>query len=131
MAGRRILTFIVLLVLIGLVASQLVPDERPDYRLPSAGPSADARPAHTVEATLPVHADVQAELGDVVTLHVRHQDSDEVEIVDLGIHEPVDPGLPAELTFVADQVGEFPVTLRDAGDRIGTVHVDATGSPAS
>jgi hypothetical protein len=58
-----------------------------------------------------------------VELEVMSDQADEVQIDDLGVAAPVQPDLPAELRFVADEAGRFPVTLRDSGKRLGTLEV--------
>jgi hypothetical protein len=70
---------------------------------------------------------VHARVGDIVQLEVTHDAQDEVQIPTLGVAEPVDPGLPAQLVFDADRPGRFAVTLRDAEKRIGTVDVKEAG----
>jgi hypothetical protein len=128
MAGRRLLLFVVLLLVIGAVASATVPRER---RAP-AQPPLPATPQRTpaagvVEAKLPAKRSVRAEVGDVVQIDVRARADDVAEVASLGVSEPVGPGIPAQLVFDADQPGRFAVTLRDAGRRIGTVVVRAAG----
>lgn len=125
MAARRILIFVVLLLVIAVTASALAPRNDDVRSTPSAGPLPAAPPADVVDATLPGMREVRAELGDVVNLRVSDDSSDEVEIVDLGLNAPVEPDLPAELTFVADRVGRFAVTLREAGDDLGAVVIRA------
>jgi hypothetical protein len=128
MAGRRLLLFVVLLLVIGAMASATVPRER---RAP-AQPPLPATPrlapvAGAVEAKLPAKRSVRATVGDVVRIDVRANADDTAEVTALGVSEPVGPGIPAQLVFDADHAGRFPVTLRDAGRRIGTVVVRAAG----
>jgi hypothetical protein len=130
MAGRRILTFLVLLLLIAVIASAVAPRDQAVRSTPSAGPQPATPPADVVDATLPGRREIRVEIGDVVNLRVRDDASDEVQIVDLGLHAPVEPDLPAELTFVADRTGRFPVTLRDAGDDLGSILIGPAGAAA-
>jgi len=128
MAGRRLLLFVVLLLLIGAMASATVPRER---RVP-AQPPVPATPqlepaAGVVHARLPAKRSVRATVGDVVRIDVRATADDVAEVIALGVSEPVGPGIPAQLVFDADHAGRFPVTLRDGGRRIGTVVVRAAG----
>jgi hypothetical protein len=128
MATRRVLLFVVLLLVIGAVASATVPREQdaPVGRsTPEPAPAAPA--ADVVAAKLPGKSDVRARVGDIVELEVTHDAQDEVQIPTLGVAEPVDPGLPARLVFDADRPGRFAVTLRDAEKRIGTVDVKEAG----
>jgi hypothetical protein len=128
MATRRILLFVVLLVVIGAFASATVPREQnaPQPRTtPQPAPVAPA--ADVVAAKLPGKSDVRARVGDIVRLEVAHDALDVVQVATLGVEEPVEPGLPAELVFDADRPGRFAVTLRDAAKRIGTVDIKDAG----
>jgi hypothetical protein len=128
MATRRVLLFVVLLVVIGAVASATVPREQDAPERPTTPEPAPATPqADVVEAKLPGRSDVRARVGDIVQLEVSHEAQDEVQIPTLGVSEPVDPGLPAQLVFDADRPGRFAVTLRDAEKRVGTVDVQEAG----
>jgi hypothetical protein len=128
MAWRRLLLFVVLLIVVAAIASATVPrEERPPVRRPEPQAAPVAPPADVVAARLPSTRDVRARVGDVVRLQVSHDAEDVVQVLTLGVSEPVDPGLPAELVFDADRAGRFAVTLRDAGKRIGTVEVQEAG----
>jgi hypothetical protein len=133
MAGRRLLLFVVLLIAIGAVASATVPrDEQAPVREPETAPSpsvpAEAAPAATVvTGRLPGRHDVRAKVGDVVQVEVAHDAADVVQVVALGLSEPVEPGIAAQLVFDADRPGRFAVTLRDAQRRVGTIDVKAAG----
>jgi hypothetical protein len=128
MAGRRILVFIVLLLFVAAIASAIAPREKdlaPRTVQPAITTPAPA--ARVVEAVLPGDRRVRARVGDIVQLEVRHTAQDEVQIPALGISEPVEPGIAAQLVFDADREGRFPVTLRDSPRRLGTVEVSAAG----
>jgi hypothetical protein len=128
MAGRRLLLFVVLLLVIGAMASATVPRERRAPVRPPLPATPQLEPAGAaVEARLPAKRSVRAKVGDVVRLDVRSRSDDVAELTSLGVSEPVGPGLPAQLVFDADHTGRFAVTLRDAGRRIGTVVVGASG----
>jgi hypothetical protein len=127
MAWRRILLFVVLLIVIAGFANATVPrEDRPTGRPaePQAIPAAP--PADVVAAKLPGKHDVHARVGDVVRLEVSHDADDVVKVPTLGVAEPVGPGMAADLVFDADQAGRFAVTLRD-GKRIGTLDVKEAG----
>jgi hypothetical protein len=128
MAGRRLLLFIVLLLLVAAIASAVSPreDDVAPRRVAPAVP-APATAARVVEGSLPEDRRVRARVGDIVQLEVRHDAPDEVQIVNLGLAEPVEPGLAAQIVFDADRVGRFAVTLRDAARRVGTVDVRPAG----
>src|SRR3954453_19113927 len=128
MAGRRLLLFVVLLLVIGAMASATVPRERrapaqpPLPTTPRLPPGPGGAPGG-----LPRKRSGRATVGDVVRIDVRANADDIAEVTALGVSEPVGPGIPAQLVFDADHAGRFPVTLRDARRRIGTVVVRAAG----
>ena len=130
MVGRRILLFVAMLLLVALVAESIAPrDEAP--QAVKGAPYATPPPAtgDVVDARLPAKGgeDVRARVGDLVQIEVSSRVQDTVRIVSLGIEEPVDPDLPAQIVFDADRVGRFSVTLRDAARRVGVVEVVDAG----
>jgi hypothetical protein len=133
MAGRRLLLFVVLLIAIGAVASATVPREdrapvrEPETAPPPSVPAQAAPAANVVTARLPGRHDVRAKVGDVVQVEVAHDAADVVQVVALGVSEPVEPDIAAQLVFDADRPGRFAVTLRDAQRRVGTIDVQAAG----
>jgi hypothetical protein len=131
MAGRRLLLFVVLLIVIGAVANATVPrQEDPPVRRTTPAPDVPAQAApvaNVVVGRLPGRKDVRAKVGDIVRVEVVHDAADVVQVSALGLSEPVDPGIAAELVFDADRAGRFAVTLRDAGRRVGTIDVKAAG----
>jgi hypothetical protein len=127
MAWRRIVLFCLLLVVIGAIASATVPRER---RAPAEQPFPPATagpPADVVAARLPSGKEIQAEVGDILQVDVAHNSGDVVQVLSLGVSEPVEPGIDAQLVFDADRPGRFAVTLRDANKRIGTIEVKQPG----
>jgi hypothetical protein len=128
MAGRRLLVFIVLLLLVAAVASAIAPGEK-DLATRTVEPAVPppSAAARVVEGVLPDDKRVRARVGDIVRLDVRHGGQDEVQIVALGLSEPVEPEIPAQFEFDADREGRFAVTLRDAARRLGTVEVQPAG----
>jgi hypothetical protein len=128
MAWRRILLFVVLLAVIAGFANATVPREQGPAVLPPEPRAVPVTPpGDVVAARLPSRHDVRARVGDVVRIEVGHDAEDVVQVLTLGVAEPVEPGLAAELVFDADRAGRFAVTLRDAGKRIGTVDVREAG----
>jgi hypothetical protein len=120
---RRLLLFAVLLIigasLVSAMSSRNRGNDSPGRReLPPS-----SAPAAVVEASLPGEKEIRARVGDVIRLFVRAPSSDVVQLTSLAVEEPVDPGQPAELVFVADREGRFPVRLRDADESIGTLSV--------
>jgi hypothetical protein len=118
---RRLLFFAVFVIVAASATSAMAPRERRVRDPPGA--HAPPPPASVVEASLPSDRDVRARVGDVVRLSVRAPSADVVEVTSLAVEEPVDAGAPAELIFVADRAGRFPVRLRDAGEAIGTLRI--------
>jgi hypothetical protein len=127
MAWRRIVLFCLLLVVIGAIASATVPRERRAPAEQPFPPAAAGPPADVVTARLPATKDIQAEVGDVLQVDVAHNAGDVVQVLTLGVSEPVEPGIDAQLVFDADRPGRFAVTLRDANKRIGTIEVKQPG----
>jgi hypothetical protein len=128
MAGRRLLLFVVLLLLVAAVASAIAPREE-DLATRTEQPvvPAPATPVRVVEGVLPDDKRVRARVGDIVQVEVKHTAEDEVQVLALGLAEPVDRDLAAQLVFDADREGRFPVTLRDAATRVGTIEVRPAG----
>jgi hypothetical protein len=121
---RRLLLLAALLVVGASLVSAVEPRDRASDGSRDALEAAAARPpAPVVAASMPSDRDVRAQVGDVVRLLVRAPAADMVEIPNLGVEQPVDVNEPANLTFVADQPGRFRVSLRDAGESVGTLRV--------
>jgi hypothetical protein len=127
LSPRRVLFVAAVLLALAAVLSSLSPRE--DRAVAPSRTEQDAqarRPARTVSGRLPADKVVRAREGDVVDLEVMSAQPDEARIDDLGVSGPAGPGLPADLRFVADQAGRFPVTLRDSGERVGLLVVAPT-----
>jgi hypothetical protein len=122
---RRLILFAVLLIVGASLVSAMAPRDRGSDRSSNAAvdPSASRPPASVVEASLPRDKEVRARVGDVIRLVVRAPSADVVQLTNLAVEGPVDAGQPSELVFVADRAGRFPVSLRDAGESIGTLRV--------
>ena len=120
---RRLLLLAALLVVGASLVSAVEPRDRAsDGARDALGAAARPR-APVVEASMPADKDVRARVGDVVRLLVHAPAADMVQIPNLGVEQPVDVDQPANLTFVADQPGRFRVSLRDAGESVGTLRV--------
>lgn len=128
MSPRRVLFAAAVLLALAALLSSLSPrEERAVAPSRTEQDEAARRPARIVSGRLPADKVVRAREGDVVDLRVMSAQPDEARIDDLGISGPAGPGLPADLRFVADQAGRFPVTLRDSGERVGTLDVAPAG----
>lgn len=124
MFARRVLLFCSIVLLAAALSSALTSSTREDADdAPVALAPPAAAPDDRVRAKLPSEAPVVAELGDVVELDVRAETTERVEIRALGVDAAVGPGLPAKLLVITDRAGEFPVTLRYSGRKIGTLTV--------
>ena len=123
MTARRLLLFVALLLLVSAMASAVAPRERDIPPQTPQRPATPARAADVVRATFPDERELRARVGDVVELEVRNEGRDVVQIPALGLAEPVERDLPAQLVFDADRAGRFAVSLRDERRRVGTVEV--------
>jgi hypothetical protein len=124
--ARRILLAAAVMLLLAALLSSLSPRE--DRAVAPSATDAGARaaePERVVRGRLPADGVVRAREGDIVELEVLSTRPDEARIDDLGISGLTEDGLPAQLRFVADRAGRFPVTLRDAGRRVGTLEIEA------
>jgi hypothetical protein len=119
--ARRLLLLAVLLLVAAALASTLAARDRTPAATAPAPPA--SAPVPTVTGRLP-GATVRARVGDLVSVEVDATTTDTAQIVALGVQAPVEPDLPGQLEFLADQAGRFAVTLRDAGTRVGTVQVE-------
>jgi len=126
-AWRRIVLFCLLLVVIGAIASATVPRDRRAPAEQPFPPAAAGPPADVVTGRLPATKEIQAEVGDVLQVDVVHDAGDVVQVLTLGVSDPVGPGTDGRLVFDADRPGRFAVTLRDADQRIGTIEVKQPG----
>jgi hypothetical protein len=140
MLGRRLL--VVFAVLLGLTALATSLAPRPTAR-DGAGTQPAATPTRTpvpersesasrrIERTISADAGrprarVRARAGDVLSLTVRGDVLDGVQIPALGKLEPIEPGSPARFEMLLDTPGEYRVSLLDAKRAVGTIEVAAT-----
>ena len=123
--ARRLLVPVTILFLVLLVLGSLGSREptRTDVAT-TPGPPPGARPARTVQATMPREKEVRARVGDLVTLTVEAKDIGGVEVPDFGESEPVAPGSPALFDLLPTQRGRFPVRSAGTGEEIGVLVVD-------
>jgi hypothetical protein len=131
--GRRLLILVaVLMGLMAVVASFAPPPQR-GARTPSAAsptPSPTGAPgsasdviARRIDAggpDVPVRIDVPS--GHTLELTVSVAGPDSVAFGDLDV-DAADAGSPAQFELYADLPGEYPLTLVNAGRRIGVVRV--------
>jgi len=122
--ARRILLAAAVLLLLAALLSSLSPrEDRAVAPSRTERDAAAAEPARVVRGRLPADRVVRARERNIVELEVMSDRADEARIDALGISGLTEPGLPARLRFVADRAGRFPVVLRDAEERVGTLEI--------
>jgi hypothetical protein len=125
MPARRVLLLLAVLLLMAAVVSSVAQEEQtaaPPPQGEAAGRAAGDK-ARVVRGRLPADRVVVARVGEVVRIEVMSARPDQAEVLDLGVDAPTERGLPGTLEFVADQPGRFPVTLRNAGRRVGVIEI--------
>jgi hypothetical protein len=131
---RRLLVPVSLVFLVLLILGSLAPsDSTRTDTAPTTAPPAGGPPPHTVEATLPPNDEVQARVGDLVTLTVQSDAPGGVEMPDFGESQPVAPGAPAMFDVLPSAPGRFPVVSTDTGKQLGVLVVqgEAEGGGAA
>jgi len=125
MPARRVLLLLAVLLLMAAVVSSVAEQEQTAAPPPQGETTGrgDGDRARVVRGRLPADRVVVARVGDVVRVEVMSVRPDEAQVLDLGLDAPTERGLPGTLEFVADQLGRFPVTLRNAGRRVGTIEI--------
>jgi hypothetical protein len=125
--ARRLLVPVTVMFLVLLVLSSLGPSDqatRTDTSPATPGPPPGAEPARTVEVTVPAEDDVEANVGDLVTLTVRSDEVGGVELPDFGESEPVSPEAPAIFDVLPTEPGRFEVLSAETGEEIGALVVE-------
>ena len=129
--ARRLLVPVTVLFLVLLVLGSLGPSDqatRPETTPTTQAPRAGAEPARTVELTLPAEGDVEARVGDLVTLTVTSDEIGGVQLPDFGETEPVAPEAPAIFDLLPTEAGRFEVVSAETGEEIGALVVEAEES---
>ena len=122
--ARRLIMWATVLLAIGVIAAALAPppEEPAAPVFPAPTPPGVAR-GQAVEADLPSSTPVDAQVGDVVRLHVASAQPDRVSVAGLGVSAPVGPGSEGLVELVTDQPGRWTVRLDPAGTPIGVLEV--------
>ena len=122
--ARQMILWAAALLAIGVIAAALAPppDEPSAPVFPAPTPPGVA-PGQTVDADLPSSAPVDAQVGDVVRLHVASPQPDRVLVSGLGVSAPVGPGSEGLVELVTDQPGRWTVRLDPTGTPIGVLEV--------
>ncbi len=134
-AARRLLIVMLILLGISTLAAALVPtreagDETTGTTATDAETATPDRPSQG-DLLAPVRIDVddetldviRVELGDEVRLVIHGKRADLVEIPAIGIVEPVSPGSPARLHFLAPASGSYGVRLVEADRVVARIEV--------
>ena len=137
MLGRRFLLLVAVLMGLTALAASLAPREPlirdGDRRTATATPSPTPAPVAS-EALEPVQktiltaenpARVTVREGQELELTVQGSEVDSVMVLDE--IEPLDEDSPALFDILADEPGEYPITLIDSERQIGTLVVRARG----
>jgi len=135
MLGRRFLLLVVVLMGLTALAASLAPREpllrNRDQRAGTATPTPTPPPV-TANALQPVERTiftaenptrVVVRKGQILQLTVRGSDVDSVMLLDE--IEPIEEDSPALFEILADEPGEYPISLIDADRQIGTLVVRA------
>jgi hypothetical protein len=127
MLARRILVFVMLLLVVTALTAGLTAPPRRSTSGAQASPVPRSQRSVIVERTLdasrPKPRTVTVRSGDVLTLTVRSDTADAVELQGLGSLRAVAPDTPVSFDVLPDAPGDYPVVLVDAGRTIGTVRV--------
>jgi hypothetical protein len=124
---RRLLLFFVLLLAVTGLTAGLAPP--PAKRKPAPAPSPTPGAARSVVVERTLDADlarprtVTVHTGDVLSLTVRSDVADAVELQGLATLRAVAPETPVTFDVLPDTPGEYPVVLTGAGRTVGTVRV--------
>jgi hypothetical protein len=128
MLGRRFLILVAVLMGLTALAASVAPRQpvtREARETPTPTPAATGSPTFsTVHKTVSTEEDdarVAVRVGDVVQLEVAGDERDSVMV--LGRIDTIDPTTPARFSLLADEPGEHPIELLEAGERIGTLVV--------
>jgi hypothetical protein len=128
MLGRRFIILVAVLMGLTALAASLAPrqpvsrDQRGTEPTPAPTVVADGsvKPVPKTISTRRNNQRVTVHRGDLLELTVKRGDElDSVELLDEVV--PISPEADAVFNIYADTVGEYPIELVDAGERIGTL----------
>jgi hypothetical protein len=133
-AARRLIVFMLALLVLSSVAAALVPIDREALRGGSTTTTSPSTPTgRLVEATVDADREqpkrIGIRLGDSLALTVRSRSPGLVEVVGLGLTDDVDPNAPAVFDLRPDQRGDYPVRLV-GGRRLAVIEVGPRRRPA-
>jgi hypothetical protein len=126
MLGRRFLILVAVLMGITALAASVAPRQQvvpEDEREASPTPAPATAPTLvTVEkeiSTADAETRVAVREGDLIELTISGPESDSVLL--LNRMDTIHPESPARFSLLADEPGEYPIELVEAGRRIGTL----------
>jgi hypothetical protein len=129
-AARRLIVFMLALLLISSIAAALVPVERSRESEPPTTPTAPAgdRPRgelvhQTIAADARKPAKIDIRIGDQLVLTVNSRRPDEVEIAGLGELRDVDRDAPARFDLLPFEPGTYPVRMLEVGRTVARIEV--------
>jgi hypothetical protein len=119
---RSLIAFAIVFAVVAMVAAITAPSEEEEAPAPSTPVPRTSTPAavnvafrHPVEDEPPVRP---VRRGSHAIVRVQAQVAGDVEILGLGLLQPVTPGTPAVFDVLADRAGRFEVRLVSiAGER--------------
>lgn len=130
MLARRLLILLAVLMGLTALAAGVAPRRTlPPGDEPSATPeAATAAPAQravvrTLSADEPSGRKIVVRRGRLVHLTVEGDVVDSVQLGDLEV-QSLDPDSPAQFELLADDPGNYPITLLDAQRRLGVLQVE-------
>jgi hypothetical protein len=134
MLGRRFLLLVAVLMGLTALAASVAPRESIDRSgRGAATPTATPTLSPTGDGNLPTVLKrlntaegitrVAVNEGDLVLLEVSGSEVDSVTLRDEVV--PIDPNSPAVFELLADEPGEYPITLVDADRQVGVLLVRA------
>jgi hypothetical protein len=124
--ARRLLVPVTVLFLVLLVLGSIGPRDqatRPETTPTTPAPPPGAQATRTVEGTLPADEEVEARVGDLVTLTVESDEIGGVQLPDFGETEPVSPEAPAIFDLLPTEPGRYEVVSAETGEEIGALVV--------
>jgi hypothetical protein len=123
--ARRLLLLAAVLMLLGVIAAGLAPqDAAEDASLPASDLPAGGEVVEQLSADGSESRRVVVNRGDVLKLDISGTTADSVLIERLDRIESIDPSTPARFELLADApAGVYPIRLIDADRRIGAIEI--------
>jgi hypothetical protein len=127
MIARRMLIFFVLLLVVTALSAGLIAPPHAPVAGPEPTPAGTAMHSavitRTIDAARRRPRTISVHSGDLLSLTVRADADDAVELEGLAAVRPIAPETPVTFEILVDAPGEYPVVLIDAARTVGTVRV--------